>query len=128
MLTLFEIILLSFIFMYVLIFSYWSQLFVLFQLQWYPLQKVTNILTLFKIRVLCLFQCCKLFLLITTFCFIPAPDISTTEGNKIDNTIWNYISLFYCYVLIFIYWSQLFVLFQLLTYPLQKVTNMLTLF
>ena len=38
-----------------------------------------------------------------TLRFIPAPEISSTEGNKYVNTISNYNALFYFYVVIFSY-------------------------
>ena len=65
-----------------------------FQLQRSPLQKVKNIFTLFEIIVLWLFLFSNLFWLITTALFIPAPQISTTEGNKYPNTVWKYSTWF----------------------------------
>ena len=43
-------------------------------------------LTVFKIIVLCFIFLINVFLLLTTVCFIPPPEISTTEGNKYVNT------------------------------------------
>ena len=98
---------------------------VLFQRQRFPLQKVTNILTLFLFKLFCFIFIFYLFSLITIVCFIPAPEISTIEGNKYLNAMLNYCSLFYCYSVIC--WEHSCVLFQLQRYPLQKVTNMLAL-
>ena len=101
---------------------------VLFQLQKFPLQKVTYILTLFWIIVLCFIFILFFFPFITIVRFIPVLEISTTEGNEYLNTICNCCSLFYLYVVMFSDWQQLCVSFQLQRSPLQKVTNILTLF
>ena len=47
-------------------------------------------LTLFEIIVLCFNLCCNVFWLITIVRFIPAPEISTTEGNKYVSIIDNF--------------------------------------